>query len=117
MAQSSVRKRVSPAPEPAMSYPVIDVVEVKVSYGAPAPGFILVPAGFQPASPESLVGEFVVIEPPGLPGSRYGILAEIVDVRDHGPTISILVENWPAEFPPPRIGWSLRMPEVEVIAP
>jgi hypothetical protein len=117
MAQSSVRKRVSPASEPAASYPVIDVVEVKVSYGAPAPGFILVPAGFRPASPESLVGEFVVIEPPGPPGNGYGILAAIVGVRDHGTTTSILVENWPEGFPSPRVGWSLRMPDVEAITP
>jgi len=117
MAQSSARKRASLAPDPAASYPVIDVVEVKVSYGAPAPGFILVPDGFRPTSPESLVGEIAVIWPLGTPGNRYPILATIIGVRDHGTTTSLLVEDWPADFPPPKVGWSIQVPNADGPAP
>ncbi len=110
MAQSSAQKRVSPAPDPATSYPVIDVVEVKVSYGAPTPGFILVPGGFCPASPESMVDEVVVVSSAGPPGKRYDFLCRIVGVRDHGTTTSLLIEDWPLNYPPPQIGWTIQVP-------
>jgi hypothetical protein len=111
MAQALDRTKASPVVEidPSKGHRIIDVVEVKTAYGAPAPGFILVVAGFRPAPPEALIGEVVVIEPPG----GWAILGKIADTRDHGPTISVLVENWPVDFPPPLVGWSLRVPAFE----
>jgi hypothetical protein len=109
MAPSSASTKASPSPEPATGHRIIDVVEVRTSYGAPAPGFILVPEGFRPTNPEALTGEVVVIEPPG----GWAILGTIAGSRDHGPTTSLLVENWPTDFPTPRIGWMIRVPSLE----
>jgi hypothetical protein len=109
MAPASARTRASLAADPATGYAIIDVVEVKTAYGAPAPGYILVPADFHPASAEALVGEVVVIEPPG----GWAILGKIAGTRDHGKTTSLLVENWPADFRPPHVGWLIRIPGVE----
>jgi hypothetical protein len=112
MAPASAPKKASPAADLAKGHPIIDVVEVRTSYGAPEPGFILIPADFRPAPPEALAGEIVVIEPPG----GWAILGKIADARDHGTTISLLVENWPVDFPRPLVGWSVRVPALETSA-
>jgi hypothetical protein len=109
MARSWAKTKAYPSPGPATGHRLIDVVEVRTSFGAPAPGFILVPEGFRPTSPETLAGEVVVIEPSG----GWAILGTIAGSRDHGPTTSLLVEHWPADFPTPRIGWMVRVPSIE----
>ena len=92
--------KASPPGEPAAGYPIIDVVEVRTTYGAPAPGFIVVLGGFTPSDLGSLVGRRALFPM----SETQSHVASIVGVRDHGPTASILVEHWPSEFPKPAIG-------------
>ena len=113
MAQASARAKPSPAADPSRGHRVIDVVEVKVAYGAPAPGFILVPEGFRPADPDALVGEAVEIEPSD--GPTFKIAAIIAGIRDHGTTFSLLVEHWPDSIARPKVGWWVAVPAVEAL--
>ena len=108
MGRASARRRASPVAEIAAEYPIIDVVEVRTSYGAPAPGFVLVLGGFTPPDPDALSGTSVGIHV----GEGWTILGEIAGIRDHGPAASILLENWPDGFPRPKLGWMVEIPEL-----
>ncbi len=76
---------------------VIDVIEIKASYGlAAAPGIILVLRDFRPSNPQSLVGQIALVRTPI--GDHW--LAEVEGTRDHGTTVSIhLAGLGPSEIP------------------
>jgi hypothetical protein len=89
--------RSRPAVDSARSLDVIDIIEIKASYGlAVAPGIVLVLRDFRPADPQSLVGQLALVRNPT--GDHW--LAEVEGARDHGTTVSIhLAGLGPGDIP------------------
>jgi hypothetical protein len=74
------------AVDSARSLDVIDVIEIKASYGLGVPpGVVLVLRDFRPLEPDSLVGQLAMVRNPM--GDHW--LAEVEGTRDHGTTVSI----------------------------
>lgn len=106
MGQASVQTSISPAAKSDQAVRVIDVVKIDPKLGLSASGFVLVLEDFRPAEPTSLVGQSMVIQLQ----EGWTLTGEIAGVRDHGTTVSVLLKNWPDQFPRPAIDWRVTFP-------
>jgi hypothetical protein len=96
--------------DPISGFLVIDVIRIDPNYNLGVSGLVVVLADFLPSDPGALVGRTVEIPLQ----ERWTLSGEIAGIRVHGSTSSILLTDWPDDFPPPRVGWRVEIPSLGI---